>query len=82
MARFYKDKQRRTRPITERKGAKVRSPRLKAADFGDDPKVRHSHGEEKNTNLSKPWERKAAVERGYVLKKGEKKQVPMEAYRK
>jgi len=69
----YTDRQGRKRPITQaiqKKKARVR--RIRASQFGDDPKIRHSHGEHKTTNLAEPYERQAAVKRGYVLKNGKK----------
>jgi len=34
-----------------------RKRRTKARHFGDDPSIRHSHGEHTQTNLRQPWER-------------------------
>ena len=36
---------------------KRRIKRTRAAHFGDDPKIRHSHGEHKRYAKSEPWER-------------------------
>ena len=34
-----------------------RKARTKAHHFGDNPKIRHSHGEHTKTNKNEPWER-------------------------
>jgi len=71
--KFYTDEQGRKRPViqtTQKKKARVR--RIRAEHFGDNPKIRHSHREHTNTNLAEPYERSAAVKRGYVLKDGKK----------
>ena len=37
--------------------AKRRKKRSRARHFGDNPKIRHSHGEHKRVSKSEPWER-------------------------
>ncbi|RLI23370.1 hypothetical protein DRO57_08830 [Candidatus Bathyarchaeota archaeon] len=39
------------------KSKKSRKKRLRARDFGDNPKIRRSHGEAEKVNLEEPWER-------------------------
>jgi len=34
--------------------------RTKARQFGDNPRVRHSHREHKRINMAEPWERRHA----------------------
>ena len=46
-----------------------RKRRLKAADFGDNPKIRRSHGEHKNVNVSQPWETHYEKNRKKILKR-------------
>ena len=33
-----------------------RKRRMRTEDFGDDPKIRHSHGEHTQTSQAEPWE--------------------------
>jgi hypothetical protein len=39
-----------------KKKTQKRSRRLRAKDFGDNPKIRHSHGEHTHFNPNEPWE--------------------------
>ena len=36
---------------------KRKAKRSKAKDFGDNPKIRHSHGEHKRYAKAEPWEK-------------------------
>ena len=36
--------------------ASLKKPRKKAWDYGDNPNIRHSHGEHKSKNKQEPWE--------------------------
>lgn len=44
-----------------------RQRQKRARDFGDDPNIRHSHGEHTKHNPNEPWERR------YQKKKRQKK---------
>jgi hypothetical protein len=46
---------------TRIRGSK-KSKAYKAKDFGDNPDIRHSHGEDKQLNVQEPWEIRYAVE--------------------
>lgn len=49
----------------------ARKKRTKAKYFGDNPKIRHSHGEHTTSSKSEPWE-KAYRKRKLKKKKGKK----------
>jgi len=65
---YYTDKKGQVRPIskTVMSGKRGRSKkyRPRARDFGDNPKIRHSHREHKQTNLKEPWEVEHAIKTG------------------
>jgi hypothetical protein len=63
---FYRDEAGKVRPITKRRVKAVRkgSVQPRARDFGDNPRIRHSHGEHEKVNLREPWEVRHAIKTG------------------
>lgn len=57
--------------------------RTHAKDFGDNPKIRHSHGEHKTINMAQPWEKRYAKKFRRLIKvKPYKRKMPDTPYGK